>query len=49
MSTCYGKFSTVNKNYSRVKYSTIAPSNCSTVPMEAIVFKAEQLVVHPKG
>ena len=26
-----------------------APSISSTVPMEAVVFKAEQSVVHPKG
>ena len=26
-----------------------APSICLTVPMEAVVFKAEQPVVHPKG
>ena len=26
-----------------------APSICSTVPMDAVVFKAEQPVVHPKG
>ena len=26
-----------------------APSICSTVPKEAVVFKVEQPVIHPKG
>ena len=36
---CLGKDSQFDK----------APSICLTVPMEAVVFKAEQPVVHPKG
>ena len=42
------------KTYSRVRgFEKLqfhnAPSICSTVPMEAVVFKAEQPVVLPKG
>ena len=50
ISTQNNKFRVINAGggFEKLQFDK-ATSNCSTVPMEAVVFKAEHPVVHPKG